>query len=88
MRTTLTIDDELARELRRTAQARGQPFKQVVNEALRAGLRGLETTMPRPYRLTPAALGQPRAGIDLVKALRLAEVLEDDATISELEQRR
>ncbi|MDZ7811368.1 MAG: type II toxin-antitoxin system VapB family antitoxin [Arhodomonas sp.] len=39
MRTTLTIEDRLAEELKRAAHSSGKSFKQIVNEALRAGLR-------------------------------------------------
>ena len=38
MRTTLTIDDALLRQLRQKALDSGKPFKRVVNETLRAGL--------------------------------------------------
>ena len=38
MRTTLTIDDALLRQLRQKALDSGKPFKQVVNDTLRAGL--------------------------------------------------
>ena len=38
MRTTLTIDDHLARALKERAHRSGKPFKQIVNETLRAGL--------------------------------------------------
>jgi len=34
MRTTLTIDDGLLRQLRQKALVSGKPFKQVVNETL------------------------------------------------------
>jgi len=88
MRTTLTIEDQLAQDLKRTAQATGKPLKQVVNEALRAGLRSIESPPARPYRLEAAALGQPRAGVDLAKALRIADALEDEGLATELEQRR
>lgn len=39
MRTTLTLDDDVAAKLK--AAARDRPFKVVVNEALRAGLSAL-----------------------------------------------
>ena len=35
MRTTLTIDDDVAAELERVRQARDAKFKDLVNEALR-----------------------------------------------------
>ena len=40
MRTTLTLDDDVAAKLK--AAARHRPFREVVNEALRAGLTALE----------------------------------------------
>ena len=38
MRTTLTIDDDLADSLKEQARQNNLPFKQVVNETLRRGL--------------------------------------------------
>ncbi|MEY4352614.1 MAG: hypothetical protein RLZZ609_855 [Cyanobacteriota bacterium] len=38
MRTTLTLDDDLAETLNRTARQTGQSFKAVVNAAIRRGL--------------------------------------------------
>ena len=38
MRTTLTLDEQIAKALKEVAHRTGKPFKQVVNEALRAGL--------------------------------------------------
>jgi len=40
MRTTLTLDDQLLRQLRARAASSGKPFRQVVHEVLRAGLAG------------------------------------------------
>jgi len=89
MRTTLTLDDDLARLLKKTARDSERPFKQVVNEAIRAGLVALEEPPARqPYRLEPADLGGVRPGIDLTKALRLADELEDEALRQKLEQRK
>ena len=88
MRTTLTIDDQLAASLREAARRSGQPFKQVVNEALRRGLHGADRRQAGPYRLPVAALGAPRAGIDLDKALALADGLEDAAIGAKFELRK
>ena len=87
MRTTLTIDDQLAAELRRVAHESGKSFKQVVNEALRAGLQpgGYVSTH---YRLKPASMGKPKLGFNLNKALDLADSLEDETLVQELEQRK
>jgi hypothetical protein len=88
MRTTLTLDDQLAKDLKKVAHESGKPLKQVVNEALRAGLRALDRPEPRHYRLRPVSLGQMRPGIDLDKALHLADELEDEALLRKLEQRK
>lgn len=88
MRTTLTIDDQLVAALKETALRSGKPFKQVANEALRAGLRELSRPTARPYRLQPASMGQAHVGIDLDKALHLAAALEDEAIGRKLEQRK
>ena len=63
-------------------------MKHVVNEALRAGLVARQRPAPRRYRLTPVSLGGVVAGVDLDKALRLAEAIEDDATARKLEMRK
>lgn len=39
MRTTITLDDDVAVELEKLRRKSGGTFKQVVNETLRAGLR-------------------------------------------------
>lgn len=88
MRTTLTIDDQLAASLREAARQSGQPFKEVVNQALRRGLHQFERPPARPYRLKPAALGVPKPGIELDKALALADALEDEAIGAKLELRK
>ena len=88
MRTTLTIEDQLLADLKRLAHTSGKPFKQVVEETLRAGLAAIEHPSPTPYRLQPQSLGQPRAEVDLLKALALADALEDDAMREKLGQRR
>ena len=38
MRTTLTLDDDLADSLRERARLLGRPFKQIVNDTLRRGM--------------------------------------------------
>jgi hypothetical protein len=89
MRTTLTIDDRIAKQLKALAYRSGKPFKQVVNETLEAGIAGRETaTRGRPYRVKPASLGGVVPGIDLTKALRLAASLEDEEIARKLELRK
>lgn len=67
VRTTVTLDPDAA--LRGAARERQVSFKQVLNDAVRAGLR--PSAQPRPYRLKTRSMGL-RPGVDLDKALALA----------------
>ena len=60
MRTTLTLDDDVAALLRRTLARRKTSVKRLVNDALRLGLREMNT---RPkaataYRTPAVSLGR------------------------------
>jgi hypothetical protein len=88
MRTTLTIDDELAEALREKAHRGRCPFKQVVNDTLRAGLAARNAPQRRRYRLRPASLGGVRPGINLDKALQVADAIEDEGLARKLELRK
>ena len=77
MRTTLTLDEQIAKALKDAAHRTGKPFKQVVNETLRAGLAAGHASRARRYRVKPAALGGVIGSVDLDKALQLADTLED-----------
>ena len=80
MRTTLTLDDDVLDRARSLATELGTPFRQVVNEAMRAGLADLERpAKSRPYRTRPHDMGL-RSGLrlDSVQDL-LAQVDGDDA---------
>ena len=81
----MTLDPDVAAELKRVARERGVSFKQVLNDAVRAGLR--PAGGPRPYRLPTFAL-RLRSGVDLDKALTLAARLEDDEVVRKLELRK
>ena len=89
MRTTLNLDEDLASVLKKAARRGGQSFTAVVNETLRAGLtkRGGQPR-PRRYRLAPASLGGACAGLDLDRALRLADALEERAIAEKLALRK
>jgi hypothetical protein len=88
MRTTLTLEKDLARALREEARRTGRPLKRIVNETLRAGLAARKAPAMRRYRLTPVSLGGVIPGVDINKALRLAEALEDEAIARKLEMRK
>lgn len=89
MRTTLTLDEDLAARLKELAFKSGKTFKKVVNEALRSGLEaGQRPPRRRRYQLRPASLGGVRPGVDLDRALGLADSLEDEAIARKLELRK
>jgi hypothetical protein len=77
MRTTLTLDDDLARALRQLTKRTNRSFKEVVNETLRRGL----STGRRPkaagehFRVRPKACGF-RPGVDLLKLNQLVDELQ------------
>lgn len=77
MRTTLTIDDDLAGILKRRSRELGMPFKELVNAALRKGLaeatRDLAT---HEIRVRPHDFGKTRAGIDMDRLNQLVDELE------------
>jgi len=77
MRTTLSLDDDVAALLNRARRARNASLKKVVNEALRQGLRQM-TAPPqefRPYRTPDVSLGRCRIGSidDVSEALARGE---------------
>jgi hypothetical protein len=82
MRTTLTIDDDLAGLLKRRARDLGLPFKDVINRTLRAGLG--EQAQPRQRtapKTIPHAFGF-RPGIDLDKLNQLVDELEAETYVA------
>jgi predicted transcriptional regulator len=77
MRTTLSLDDDVAALLDRVLQSRKAGLKQVVNEALGQGLRQMIEPPKRraPYRTRPVSLGRCLVGSldDVSKAMAIAE---------------
>lgn len=88
MRTTLTIDDALLRQLRQRALDTGKTFKQVVNDTLQAGLSQAAASRREPYRCPSFSIGALAPEVDLTKANQLAAALEDDELIEKLRQGR
>ena len=90
MRSTLTIDDAVFRELKGVAHRTDASLKEVVNRALRAGLASLRAPPPaarKAYRVRTYRMGN-RPGIDFDKALGLASALEDEETVREIALRK
>ena len=78
MRTTVTLDDDLAIRLERHRAQHGESFKQALNEAIRVGLARLEEradAAPEVSQTCPLPLGRRLAGsIDNVSdVLAIAE---------------
>lgn len=66
---------------RERAKHQGRSLKDVLNSTLRAGLGGEND--PRPFRQDTASLGL-RAGIDIDRAGRVSDQLEDAERVREL----
>ena len=79
MRTTLTLDDDLARSLKAQARLLDVPFKQVVNDTLRRGLSpaSSETASPR-FRVVPNHGGLV-PGVDPLKLNQVHDQLEAES---------
>jgi hypothetical protein len=78
MRTTLTLDSDIAERLRQEAALGKQSFKEIVNAALR---RGLSSDLPpkrEPYTVQPHSSAF-RPGIDSGKLNQLVDELEAEA---------
>ena len=77
MRTTLTIEDDVAALIQRLRERRKASLKTVVNEALRQGLKQLQTPSrpPRRRHTTVVSLGSCLPGNldDVAEALANAE---------------
>lgn len=83
MRTTVTLDADVAAKLKAVARERGISFKEALNQAVRAGL-GTRRGSARPFRQRTQPMGL-RAGVRLDKALQLAAELEDEEIARKLE---
>ena len=80
MRTTLTLDDDLAEALNRAARLTGRSFKAVVNDTLRRGLAqsGSGTAGLEPFVVEPQSCGW-MPGIDPLRLNQLVDGLEIEA---------
>lgn len=77
MRTTLTLDDDVAAKLTAEARKGGRPFKDVVNETLRRGLMSRAAAAPRArFRVQARDLGELRPGLSLDNIGELVEQAE------------
>ncbi len=83
MRTTVTLDPDVAAKLKQAVRERGISFKEALNSSVRRGLeRG--GSKPRRYRLPPAQRLEAKPGVNLDKALQLAGEMEDAEIIRKM----
>ena len=76
MRTTVTIDDDVAVLIEERQRREGGSLEQVVNALLREGLRsGRQAPRAKEYRTKPERLGM-RAGVDPARLNQLVDELE------------
>jgi hypothetical protein len=77
MRTTLTLDDDVAARLQAEARRTGRPFKSVVNERLRMALaQGAAVQKRKPFKIKPRAMGGPAAGVSYDNVGALLDEIE------------
>ena len=65
MRTTISLDDQLAKQVRRAAKARGISVSAFVSRTLDDALKRRETAEPPPFQLVTVRGVHARPGIDL-----------------------
>ena len=82
MRTTITLDVDVAAGLREVSLRTGKSFKQAVNDAVRQGLSPPAAVRAEPFIQPTYSLGRVR--VDLTKALALAADLEDQELVAKL----
>jgi hypothetical protein len=76
VRTTLTLDDDIAAKLKAESRKTGRPFRDTVNACLRAGLTlRKQGDSARPFRVKARDLGL-RPGINIDKVSALLDELE------------
>jgi Ribbon-helix-helix protein, copG family len=77
VRTTLTLDDDLARRLQALAREQRRSFKEVTNDAIRRGLSTGDAQVEgvKRFRVRPKSCGF-RSGVDPLKLNQIYDDLE------------
>lgn len=84
MRTTLTLESDVARRLQQEIRRSGKGMKAVVNEALRSGLGLAERReTPPPFKVQPHSFGF-KPGVDLDRLNQLVDELEAEEVARKL----
>jgi hypothetical protein len=78
MRTTLTLDRDVAERVKSVTRKSGRPLKQIINEALRVGLDQLtQPTAAKPYRTKSRNMGL-REGFQLDNVQELLSQIDGE----------
>lgn len=87
MKTTLSINDAILRQLRELARKSGKPFRQVVEETLALGLTSQgKRKASRHFRVRPHSLGL-KPGFAGVSLNQLYDQLEAEQALSHRDER-
>ena len=80
MRTTVTLDEDVAAKLKAEIRRTGKGFKQVMNDLLRLALNNRrQRAAGKPFRVRARDLGAARPGVNLDNVSELLETLEGPA---------
>jgi len=78
VRTTLNLDDDVLEKARKIADKSDRPFREIINEALRAGLRTVATPPDvKPYVTQARKMGL-KAGRNLDNVQELLSQIEGE----------
>ncbi len=86
MRTTVTIDADVERLLKKAMREHDLSFKQLLNDSLRQTLAGAKPAARSAYQ--PITFSMGPALVDLTKATALAAELEDQELVKRMRRRR
>lgn len=82
MRTTLTLDDDLARRLKDLQHRERRTFRETVNDVIRRGLASHEPASDPPFRVETFD-GGFAPGVDPAKLNQLLDELDADDLLAE-----
>ena len=84
MRTTVTLDPDVAMKLKKRMADKNLTFKETVNQALRCGLKEIEKEKKRPpFKVIPHSFGF-RPGIDQNKLSQLLDQLDAEEFVRKM----
>ena len=78
MRTTISLDDQLARQVQREAAALGVSVSAFIAKTLDDALKRRDPSEPLPFRLVTVRGVHPRPGVDLDRP-RVLDARDDEA---------